>query len=98
MAAEKAALEELQTAENSQNGHDQQPNEWEVSRLNPFLLFLKWGGRNSKTPPHQAMPRSNEILDSADQISLLQSETSGVWLSTLPNPHSKTYHVFPDKF
>lgn len=96
MAAEKAALEELHTAENSQNGHELQLNEWEVSRLNPFLLFLKWRGRNSKTP-HQAMPRSNEILDSADQISLLRSETFEVWLSPLPNPHSKTYHVFPDK-
>lgn len=85
MAAEKAALEELQAAEDSQNGHEQRPNGWEVSRLNHFLLILKWEGRNSKTPPHQTMPRSNEILDSADQISLLRSEPSGVWLSS-PRP------------
>lgn len=80
MAAERAALEELHAAEDSQNYHEQRPNERKVSRLNHFLFF-RGGKGETLTPPHQGVPQSNKILDSADQISLLRSESSGVWTS-----------------
>lgn len=43
VAAEKAALENLQAAEAIQNDHKQRSNQWEISPLIHLLHFLRFG-------------------------------------------------------